>query len=165
MTGQPSKPLAAFREKPVELLLLFPTDGVGRVAGAFGSGTGEWNETRLDRFWGTRDWRTLHARRERLEIASAEEARNEALRLYAGRVQELGYLRPLVRDVRMGGNAGRVIYSLVFATANTTGLKIMDQVFDKTGYWKNRDIARGIAPTGLHSGFVVDEGGGVYSFR
>ncbi|WP_440712092.1 three-Cys-motif partner protein TcmP [Gordonia sp. FQ] len=86
---------------------------------------------RVDRMFGTRQWRELwHARRD--EVIDAEQFRAELVNLMRWRLEnELGY--GVTIPLEFTNSSGTPIYTVIFATANETGAKVMGDVFAKHG--------------------------------
>jgi three-Cys-motif partner protein len=121
--------LAAFRagRYKVELLILLPIDGVNRAMHV----DAEWSDQHMNRFWGDNSWHTLWIGRRTGKLRTADQVRNAGLDLYTRRIRhDLGYRYAFSKDVREGGHRGRLKYILVFATDNSTGRKIMNDIFD-----------------------------------
>jgi three-Cys-motif partner protein len=110
-----------------EILILFNIDGTNRVMHALerkDHGT-------LDRFWGDDTWHKLWKEKAAGGLSTPDQTRNRWLELYTDKLKDqLGYKYAISKDVRRAGHVGRFKYSLVFATDNATGAKIMDHVFD-----------------------------------
>lgn len=86
---------------------------------------------RVDRMFGTSQWRELwQARRDRM--LNAEQFRNELVNLMRWRLEkELGYATTI--PLEFTNTTGHPIYTVIFATSNPTGDKIMGSVFAKHG--------------------------------
>lgn len=86
---------------------------------------------RVDRMFGTPQWRELwFARRD--EALNAEQFRAELVNLMRWRLEkELGYVTTI--PLEFTNTTGHPIYTVIFATSNSTGDKIMSSVFAKHG--------------------------------
>ncbi|WP_255785797.1 three-Cys-motif partner protein TcmP [Mycobacteroides abscessus] len=86
---------------------------------------------RVDRMFGTSQWRELwRARRD--DVLNAEQFRAELVNLMRWRLEKvLGYATTI--PLEFTNTTGHPIYTVIFATANSTGDKIMGSVFAKHG--------------------------------
>nr|WP_230987539.1 three-Cys-motif partner protein TcmP [Mycolicibacter heraklionensis] len=86
---------------------------------------------RVDRMFGTTQWRELwYARRD--GVLNAEQFRDELVNLMRWRLEkELGYATTI--PLEFTNTNGQPIYTVIFATSNATGNKIMESVFAKHG--------------------------------
>lgn len=86
---------------------------------------------RVDRMFGTQQWRELwHARRD--GVLNAEQFRHELVNLMRWRLEnDLGYTTTI--PLEFTNTNGVPIYTVIFASANATGNKIMESVFAKHG--------------------------------
>ncbi|MDO8942366.1 MAG: three-Cys-motif partner protein TcmP, partial [Desulfobacterales bacterium] len=86
---------------------------------------------RVDRMFGTPQWRELwYARRD--NALTPEQFRNELVNLMRWRLEnELGYATTI--PLEFTNTTGHPIYTVIFATSNATGNKIMESVFAKHG--------------------------------
>ncbi|EUA08510.1 hypothetical protein I546_4522 [Mycobacterium kansasii 732] len=86
---------------------------------------------RVDRMFGTPQWRELWLAR-RDQVLNAEQFRNELVNLMRWRLEkELGYATTI--PLEFTNTTGHPIYTVIFASANATGNKIMESVFAKHG--------------------------------
>jgi three-Cys-motif partner protein len=121
--------IASFRQYKwkAEILILFPIDGFNRAIHALR----DVDEQTLDRFWGDKTWHHLWKEQKFGQLRTPDQIRNRLLELYTDKLKrELGYKHAISKDVRRVGHVGGFKYTLVFATDNATGAKIMDHVFD-----------------------------------
>jgi three-Cys-motif partner protein len=116
-----------------EMLILFPSVGLARAAGAYPQQPA--SERTLNLFWGDDEWKQL------LGIPSAK-APIAALDLYLQKLQGLGYNHAFSSAVKKNGNRGPVMYWMVFATDSATGARIMRSCFDH----RNQPHLPGIDP-------------------
>ena len=86
---------------------------------------------RVDRMFGTTQWRELwHARRD--GFLTGEQFRAELVNLMRWRLErDLGYSTTI--PLEFTNTTGHPIYTVIFATSNATGDKIMGSVFAKHG--------------------------------
>lgn len=86
---------------------------------------------RVDRMYGTPQWRELwYARRD--GVLTPEQFRNELVNLMRWRLENvLGYSTTI--PLEFTNTSGHPIYTVIFATSNQTGDKIMGSVFAKHG--------------------------------
>lgn len=100
------------------------------VKGASDKGTNsEKFAEEVDRFYGTTDWRLIHAAR-KAERISPEEFRREMVNLLRWRLEiVLGYAHTARIPMRMLN--GVEIYDMVFATDHAVGLKIMSSLYQR----------------------------------
>lgn len=118
----------------VEQLILFPTDmGFVRLL-SLRKPLNPGYASRVTAMFGNDDWRGIYERRRAGQI-TAEQARDDYLRLYAQGLRDLGYRhvqeRQITKEPTKPGGRGSPMYFLVFATDNDTGNKIMDHCFNK----------------------------------
>lgn len=127
--------LANWRKSPrgfkVELWLYFGHALLPRGLQFTGSEPDPVYAQRVDRMFGTPQWRELwHARRD--DVLNAEQFRAELVNLMRWRLEkELGYATTL--PLEFTNTIGHPIYTVIFATSNSTGDKIMGSVFAKHG--------------------------------
>jgi three-Cys-motif partner protein len=119
----------------IEQLILFPTDmGFVRLLSLdkpLDPGYAE----RVTAMFGNDDWRDIYERR-RADQITAEQAREEYLRLYVrGLRDDLGYAyvqeRQITKEPTRPGGRGAPMYFLVHATDKDAGERIMDHCFNK----------------------------------
>jgi hypothetical protein len=86
---------------------------------------------RVDRMFGTPQWRELWCARQD-GVLNAEQFRAELVNLMRWRLEkELGYATTI--PLEFTNTTGHPIYTVIFATSNSTGDKIMGSVFAKHG--------------------------------
>ena len=118
--------VAAFRsgQRKAELwILMSPAMTAKGVAGT----NGELFAGRVDRLYGSRDWRRIQSARDR-GLITAEDYRDEMVNLLRWRLEhELGY--QLTARVPMRMPNGMPIYDMLFATDHPVGDKIMTYLY------------------------------------
>lgn len=122
--------LSGFRvgRTKAELLILLATHtGFLRTLTTAGEGF-SWAPDRMDRLYGTGEWREIWD--ERRAGLPSEAATARYVQLYASQLRRLGYSHVLDRQIRARGREGKLGYYLVFASQHDTGEKIMDYCFD-----------------------------------
>lgn len=112
-----------------ELWLLFAPSMISR---GLASGKEEAIEdftARVDALFGSTDWRVIH--QARLDgVLTAEQRRDELVNLIRWRLEnDLGYAA--THAFAMFNVSGVPLYTMIFATSNPTGEKIMGHVYDK----------------------------------
>jgi three-Cys-motif partner protein len=120
---------------PFELLIYFSTPGAARTAAVTHERLTAANQERLDRLYGNQDWRAI-AEDQRESRLPPGEAGRRYLNLYLTQLENLGYetrARPAI------GTRGGLMYHIVFASANPTGLRIMDDGL-AVAYGANRPL-------------------------
>ena len=116
------------KKRKVELWILMPEPALARVLGLQGV-QGRSSATLLTNLFGSDEWIAIHQRRRR-GIYSPDQARAEFVNLYRWRLENvLGYRR--THPLQLGNVNNQPIYTMVFATDDATGDKIMSDVYDR----------------------------------
>lgn len=142
--------------RKVELWVLFPEPALERVLG-LGGVQGENTADKLTRLYGCDDWIAIHQRRRKGEF-TADQARAEYVNLLRWRLEKnLGYKR--THALQLGNVSDVPMYSMVFATDEPAGDKIMRDVYGHASVHEipamrshavgaraiRRDLAKGVA--------------------
>ncbi|MHB1209877.1 MAG: three-Cys-motif partner protein TcmP [Acidimicrobiales bacterium] len=122
--------LSAWRKdqggRKVELWILLPDPAIHRVLGLRGN-RGRGVEERLSRMYGCPDWKTIYAMRDSDQLSPGD-ARAEYVNLYRWRIENvLGY--KWTHALRLDNDWGSPIYTMIYATDDKTGNKIMSDVY------------------------------------
>lgn len=124
--------IAAFkrnRRYKAELWLLFAHAMLPRGLAASDYQSFEAFVRRVDALYGSREWEPAHAARQRGEL-DASGLRDELLNLMRWRLENrLGYTH--THAFEMKNSQGTPIYSMIFATDNAAGDKIMSDIYAK----------------------------------
>lgn len=114
--------------RKVELWILMPEPALERVLGLQGV-QGQSSASRLSWLFGSDDWVAIHQRRRR-DILSPQQTRAEFVNLYRWRLQRvLGYQR--THPLQFGNVSNHPVYTMIFATDDVTGDRIMADVYDR----------------------------------
>jgi three-Cys-motif partner protein len=114
--------------RKVELWILMAEPALERVLGLRGV-QGQSSADRLSWLFGSDDWVAIHQHRRR-ELFSPQQTRAEFVNLYRWRLQKvLGYKR--THPLQFGNVSNHPVYTMIFATDDVTGDKIMADVYDR----------------------------------
>ena len=93
----------------------------------------------MNRFWGDESWRDVVYETSRTFFGWEEKvATNEVLvDAYRKRLCDVAGFQYVPEPMPMRNSIGRTIYYLFFASANATGKKIVEAIFDK---YRNRGV-------------------------
>ncbi len=117
----------------IEQLILFPTDtGFTRLAPGY--------PDLVTGIFGDESWRETYERRQSGDL-SADDARSEYVRLYAGGLRRLGYKTVLDRQIMK--STGHPMYFLIFATDHGAGERIMNHCFDQVRIRVQEELGQG----------------------
>jgi three-Cys-motif partner protein len=117
----------------IEQLILFATDtGFMRLAPG--------HPDLVTRIFGDESWRKTYERRQAGDL-SADDARSEYVRLYAGGLKRLGY--KVVLDRQIVKSSGQPMYFLIFATDHDAGERIMNHCFDHVRIRVQEELGQG----------------------
>lgn len=114
----------------IELFILFPYDmGLARLLHHDLERFKQTGYRRLlNKIYGNSSWEEIYNKRVS-GLSTAEQARDEFLRLYMTQLDELGY--KFVIERLISGERGHPLYFLIFATDNEVGDRIMKHTFGK----------------------------------
>jgi three-Cys-motif partner protein len=123
--------LATWRDDPVgkrkvEMWILLPDPAISRVLGLGGS-RGRRVEARLNRMFGCPDWKTIYSSKDAGRLTPAA-AKAEYVNLYRWRIEHvLGYR--WTHALQLDNDFGSPMYTMIFATDEDVGSKIMKDVY------------------------------------
>lgn len=125
----PPAPNAWVRQRPIELLILFPTGPLKRtLPQARKAEAAQSARAKVDRLFGDSSWRPIYDD-QRAGVIGGEDSWSHYVNLYRYRLLQLGYSHTAAIEVR---NTRRVVlYHMVFATGNQAGKQIMGSVMSK----------------------------------
>jgi three-Cys-motif partner protein len=114
---------------PTELWLLFAPSMLRRGLASDSDEAVEDFTARVDALFGTTAWRAIHGAR-LAEVLTADQHRDESVNLMRWRLENvLGYQR--THSFNMFNVSGVPLYTMIFATSNLTGDKIMADIYAK----------------------------------
>ena len=95
--------------------------------------------TRMDAFWGDCTWRkAAYKKTQGLFDAIEEKASNLAVaKAFQTRLKKIAGFTYVPNPIPMRNSTGAVVYYLFFASRNSTGAKIVEDIFDK---YQNRGV-------------------------
>ena len=104
-------------QQRMDLIINFSTGGITRNARSFVDNA---EDTALDKFFGTRDWRSIY------KYASAEGTtvvRRELIDFYLGRLNAMGYVKSMRQEKEFKNQRNVQVYTMVFASKSDLGIK------------------------------------------
>lgn len=125
----PPAPDAWVRQRPIELLILFPTGPLKRTLPQAGKAEAAPSAyDKVNKLIGDKSWRPIYDD-QRAGVIGGEDSWSHYVNLYRYRLLQLGYSHTAAIEVR---NTRRVVlYHMVFATGNRAGKQIMGSVMSK----------------------------------
>ena len=101
----------------MDLIINFSTSGITRNAG-LAANTEE--DTSVDRFFGTRDWRSVY---EDARDGGSTVVRRTLIDFYLGRLHDMGYVETKREEKEFKNQRNVQIYTMIFASKNDLGVK------------------------------------------
>ena len=125
----PTGPGRLGRQRPIELLILFPTGPLKRTLPQAGKAEAARSaRAKVDKLFGDHSWRPIYDD-QRAGVIGGEDSWSHYVNLYRYRLLQLGYSHTAAIEVC---NTRRVVlYHMVFATRNQAGKEIMGSVMSK----------------------------------
>jgi len=110
------------KQNRMDLIINFSTSGVTRTASTM---VDKEQETKLDRFFGTAQWRDIY---KEVEKKGASRIRRQLLDFYIDRLSQLGYINNLQKDLEskekeFKNRRNVQIYTLIFASKHPLGIR------------------------------------------
>ena len=109
----------------MDLIINFSTSGITRNAR---KAVDNEDFTTVDRFFGTRDWRSVY---ERTRIAGSAAVRRELIDFYLGRLHEMGYVETKRQEREFKNQRNVQIYTMIFASKSELGIKFWNGAVDE----------------------------------
>lgn len=103
--------------KRMDLMINFSTSGITRFAGI---AAGKEEDTSMDRFFGTRDWRLLYTQ---VRGHGSSVMRRELIDYYLSRLTSMGYVQTERQEKEFRNQNNVQVYTLIFASKNDLGIK------------------------------------------
>ncbi len=101
----------------MDLVVNFSTSGITRNAGMAARDEGD---TVVDRFFGTREWRSVY---ERFRVDGASSVRRKLIDFYLGRLNDMGYVQTERQEKPFRNQRNVQVYTMIFASKHDLGIK------------------------------------------
>ena len=101
----------------MDLIINFSTSGITRNAGQFADRE---EDTIFDRFFGTREWRSLYQRKRQFGSAAV---RRELIDYYLSRLNEMGYVKTKRQEKEFTNQRNVQVYTMIFASKHDLGIQ------------------------------------------
>lgn len=101
----------------MDLIINFSTSGITRNAGQYANRE---EETIFDRFFGTREWRSIY---QRTRHHGGPMVRRESIDFYLGQLNAMGYVQTERQEREFKNQRNVQIYTMIFASKNDLGIK------------------------------------------
>jgi three-Cys-motif partner protein len=101
----------------MDLIINFSTSGITRNAGLAAS---KEDDTKVDRFFGTREWRTVY---EATRNQDSSVVRRKLIDFYLSRLNDMGYVETVPQEKDFKNQRNVQIYTMIFASKNDLGIR------------------------------------------
>ena len=101
----------------MDLIINFSTNGITRNAGQLVESE---EDTVIDRFFGTREWRSIYRR---TRSSGGPSVRRELIDFYLSRLNEMGYVETKPQELEFKNQRNVQVYTMIFASKNDLGIK------------------------------------------
>ena len=127
----------AGKMESIEIFLNFPVADMNRnILWNNPDGVEESQIIRMNSFWGDESWRDAAYGTQDNLFGFVEKTNNDAIaKAFQQRLKDVAGFKYVPDPIPMRNRNGAIVYYLFFASQNTTGAKIVSQIFDK---YKNK---------------------------
>ncbi len=101
----------------MDLIINFSTNGITRNAGQL---VGHEEDTVIDRFFGTREWRSIY---EETRRKGGSVVRRELIDFYLGRLKGMGYVKTKREEKPFKNQRNVQVYTMIFASKHDLGIQ------------------------------------------
>ena len=101
----------------MDLIINFSTSGITRNAGLAAANE---DDTTVDRFFGTREWRTIY---DEIRNQDSSVVRRTLIDFYLRRLKDMGYVETVPQEKEFKNQRNVQIYTMIFASKNDLGIK------------------------------------------
>lgn len=113
------------KQSRMDLIINFSTSGITRNARL---SAGRKDETIHDRFFGTREWRTVY---DQARNRDSSVVRRMLIDFYLGRLNNMGYVETKREEKEFKNQRNVQIYTMIFASKNDLGIKFWNDAVQK----------------------------------